>query len=168
MVRIVISSLALLLLSSASHAGCSAASNYNDCIIAAMKGVTSNAAAMAISDACRAKFRKKIVVAAVPRQVLANLIGGLGNGSVAGQLAGAVYNGNSDWAITSITVSVTPRVGKSAEGREYRTKILDMNYLDDVRGAMPQTNGLFHFQSNIDLSSGYDWKIVGAEGYRSR
>ncbi|OIR01665.1 hypothetical protein GALL_161670 [mine drainage metagenome] len=168
MLRIVISGLALLLLSFASHAGCSAASNYNDCIIDAMKGVKSNVAAMAISDACRAKFRKKIVVAAVPQQVLAGLVGALGNGGVAGQLAGTVYNGNSDWAITNITVSVTAKAGKSAEARQYQIKILNTNSVDDGRGAMPQTNGLFHFQPNIDLSSGYDWKIVGAEGYRSR
>jgi len=168
MVRVVISGLALLLLSFASHAGCRAASNYNDCIIDAMKGVKSNVAAMAISDACRAKFRKKIVVVAVPQQVLANLVGALGNGGVAGQLAGTVYNGNSDWAITNITVSVTPKAGKSAGGEQYQTKLLDVNSVDDGRGAMPQTNGLFHFQSSIDLSSGYGWKIVGAEGYRSR
>ena len=167
MIRLIISCLSLFLFSSASHAGCGAANNYNDCIIDAMKGVTSNLAALTIKNACHAKFAVKIVVSPVPQQVLADLIGGLGNGSEAGQLSGTVYDGNKLWAITSITVLVTPKSGKPAEGKEYRAKILDANYQDNGKGAMPQTNGLFRFRSDLDLSSGYDWKIVGAKGYLS-
>ncbi len=168
MLRFIISCLSLFLFSPASHAGCVAASDYNDCIIDAMKGVTSNLAALAIKNACHAKFAVKIVVSPVPQQVIADLTSGLGNGSELGQLSGTVYNGNKVWAITSITVLITPKSGKPAEGKAYNAKILDANYLDDGRGAMPQTNGLFRLPSDMDLSSGYDWKIVGAKGYRSR
>jgi hypothetical protein len=85
-------------------------SNYNECILENMKGVTSNSAALAIKQACRSKFppknntdpsefiKKYSVTAEDINQVQINSIG-LDNN----YLYFEIYNGIKDGTLTTIT-----------------------------------------------------------------
>lgn len=101
---------ALLITPVLAEAQCLIPSNYSDCILRAMKGITSDVAARAIEHSCRKKFPEQARHGTeVPRSVLSRLNGNSrfyeGDG-YSSTFSGQFYNGNADWVITQITVDL--------------------------------------------------------------
>ena len=137
-------------------------SDYDECILESMKGVTSNLAAQAIVRSCRAKFPEKIPRdAELPAQARANVTGraGLNYGSFSGH----IYNGNSDYTITQVTIVLVPKDEKKSAESFLDAKEYNVNVT-----VSPLTNG--YFSVSVDSGGGDDvsWNITKARGYKTR
>ena len=80
-----------------------------------------------------------------------------------GIFSGTIFNGNKDYAITSITVLLTPPTNnKSAQtlgsGREY----------DIALALEPLTKGSLSMPVPSDNTLEYTWKITKARGYKAK
>ena len=138
-------------------------SNYDDCVLDALKGnQASNDAAAVILGACRRKFPKEDQPQNVDRELdplgLALLTGraGLEYGN---NYAGDLYNGTRNFTITEVEIRVTAAAGRDTASREYRT------------GVLVPPLGTGHFSFTIILGepgSTYSWAITGARGHSLR
>lgn len=149
----------LLLLPNSSYAGWFGPSNYNECILDEMKGVTSNLAAYNIERACRARFPiQKPKDTRVPKQVLVKIDGRLGPSEYLGGLSGTLYNGNENWTITQVTIYCVSNADKTPRRYNVDTSISPLQTasvsVDTVAGEVSP--------------KGFQWGIVGARGYQSR
>ena len=142
-----------------SQGGWLGASDYDECILESMKGVTSNLAARLIKESCRDKFppkaKKKPRTSALTSEELGKLTGRAGL-SYGNNYSGHIYNGNKGITITKISFIVSTTIGGVETPR---------TYTDDVN-IPPQTTADIEF--NIvkgDEDSDYSWGIVGADGY---
>jgi hypothetical protein len=101
----------LLGLLPSANAGIFGPDNYEECVLEAMKGVTSDMAARAIIGACRTKFPSKPNASAksvdVPKSVLDKLTGEWGGSGT--NFGGRVTNGDNSWTITEITFEFVER-----------------------------------------------------------
>jgi len=143
-----------LLLTSPAQAGMFGPSNYDECITESMKGVTSNIAARAIINSCRKRFpkTKRKLPPSKRLSILQrmNIQGRVGL-SYGSYYAGNLYNGNSDFTITEISVSVTTKI----DGKEV-TRI----YLCKVH-VTPLTSASFGFDIlKGDKDADYSWGII--------
>ena len=133
---------------------------YEQCILDSMRGITSDRAAEEATRACREQFAGDRVNADLPTDALDKLIVHAGFGW--GIFSGTLYNGNNDYAITQITVVLTPMrtsdVGKIADGSEY--------YLD--LAVKPLAKGALSMPIPSDNTLEYSWKIAKARGYKIR
>lgn len=134
-------------------------SNYDECILESMKGVTSDKAAILIARSCRKKFpnepETKPESRALSYEELSKITGRAGH-SFGNYFSGNIYNGNLNVTVSVITVRVTTTV----DGKEV-TRI----YTDNVT-IKPQTTADFGF--NIvagDKDADYSWGINSARGY---
>lgn len=138
-------------------------SNYDECVLDSMKGVTSDVAASAITRSCREKFPKKGPSdSEVPASVVNQLDGRAGMTSY-GYFRGTIYNGNKEWTITQMTIILAPKSkGKSAaeisHPREYNVDVT----------APPLTDVKFSVSADNTSAGEFDWTITKARGYRSR
>jgi hypothetical protein len=160
MVKLTLVLLALLIgVPSVSFAGWFGPSNYDECILESMKGVTSDVAARMIARSCQEKFPDKPKAQPRSRELnsseLGQITGRAGN-SFGNYFGGNLYNGNRGLTISQITVVVTTKVGKKDVSRTY---VADVNI-------PPQTTADFSFSIvKGDEGSDYSWGIVGARGY---
>ena len=140
------------------------ASNYDECILESMKGVTSNLAAAEITDSCWSKFpsnTEKELYAKLTPDELSLLTGKAwysGNGSYAGKL----YNGNNEITVRDISFRVQTTINGKVITRIYKSSVL-------YGMLLPQSSGSFSF----DIVAGhegadYAWDIVSAEGSISK
>ena len=143
----------------AANAGWFGPKDYDECILESMKGVTSDKAAILIMRSCRKKFPEKPKDKPKTRTLsygeLSNLTGRAGH-SFGNYFSGNIYNGNTNVTVSSISISVTTKIGGNEVTR---------TYTDDVNIAS-QTTADFGF--NIvtgDKDAEYSWSINSAQGY---
>lgn len=144
----------------AATAGWFGATNYDECILESMKGVTSNTAAAAINRSCRAKYPvKERSDSEVPANVVSQLDGRAGYSF--GYFKGAIYNGNKDWTITQLTIALTPKSKDKSPDQTRRAKEYNVNVT-----IPPLMNVEFIESVASDDSNGFDWHISSARGYK--
>jgi hypothetical protein len=144
-------------------AGIFGPSNYDECVLAAMKGVTSDVAARAIVRSCREKFPARVPASvALPSAALAAIDGRAQLDIHGTDLFGDIYNGNSKWTITSLSVRVTPALnGKPVVGARSREYVIPVSIA-------PLSNKSFnHRIGSGDWRSEIQWTIVAAQGYEN-
>lgn len=138
-------------------------SNYDECILESMKGVTSDAAAGAIVRSCRAKFSEKPTSESeVPADVISQLDGRAGMTNY-GWFTGTIYNGNNEWTITQLTIVLVPKTKEKSADRTLRAKEYNVNI-----NAPPLTNTKLNVEADGGGSSSFDWNIKSARGHKSR
>jgi hypothetical protein len=158
----VLAPLLLLGLPGIGEANSSDSAAFKECLRDAMKGVTSDRAANEVARACLEKTPGRAAdETGLPPGALAKLVAHAGFGW--GIFSGTLYNGNSDYVITQITVLLTP-VRKSnvaeapAEGREYNIAL----------AVQPLTKAALSMPIPSDSALEYSWKIVKARGFKIR
>lgn len=135
---------------------------FERCLRDAMKGVTSDRAADKVTRACREQTPGRATDEInLPPAALAKLVVHAGFGW--GIFSGTLYNGNSDYVITQITVLLTPmrksNVAEApAEGREYNIAL----------AVQPLTKAALSMPIPSDKTLEYSWKIVKARGFKIR
>lgn len=141
-------------------------SNYDECVLESMKGVTSDLAARLIVISCQNKFLEQIPNDYYDSEVPANVVGQL-NGRAGmtdyGYFKGNIYNGNKDWTITQITVVLVPKTKDKSPDPAHRAKEYNVNL-----SVSPLTNDDFIVSTDSGGSSEFDWSITKARGYKSR
>jgi hypothetical protein len=138
---------------SISLAGWFGPSNYDECVLESMKGVTSDMAARAIILSCRDKFpRKKSVDSEVPINVVSQLDGRAGM-TIYGYFKGTIYNGNNEWTITQITVAISPKTKDKSQDPPIHAK----EYNVDL-SLPPLTESEFSMLAESRGSSELNWK----------
>jgi hypothetical protein len=137
-------------------------SNYDECILDSMKGVTSNSAAILIKEACRKKFPDNPKPNVSSHELLPEEIfkiagrAGLSYGNV---YSGNLYNGNSSLTVTNVSIEISI----SACERAYTNVI--RSYKVDV-DIPPLTAKDFKIDIIVgDAGCQYTWKIAHAQGY---
>ena len=141
-------------------AGWFGASNYDECILESMKGVTSDAAAGLIHRACLAKYPVKGPSdSEVPANVASQLDGRASYSY--GYLKGNFYNGNGEWTITQITIALMPKTKNKSPDPTRRAKEYSVNVT-----VPPLTNSDFIVSVDNDGSSEFDWSISKVRGYK--
>jgi len=152
--------IAMLFPSVRALAGIFGPSNFDECVLQSMKGVTSDAAARIIARACRNKFPENPKENKKTRELsedeLRNVHGRAGH-DWGTHFGGNLYNGNSKVTITQVLVIVVTKLkGKETSRREYLT---------DVK-IQPQTTASFGFEFVVgEAGSDYSWGIIGGRGY---
>jgi len=146
-------SLAISLDASApSHA---ATDDYNQCIDRSAKGNSRQNTASATEAGCEGTEELDLPVDALGRL---DVSAGFGWGI----FSGTIFNGNKDYALTGVTVLLTPPTNKSdqtlANGREY----------DIALALEPLAKGSLSMPVPSDNTLEYTWKITKARGYKAR
>lgn len=150
----------ILICPTASFGGWFGPSNYDECILKSMNGVTSDAAAGAINRACRAKYPVKGPSdSEVPANVVSQLDGRAGYSY--GYFEGTIYNGNKDWTITQLTIVLTPKQKDKSLDQTHRAKEYNVNVT-----IPPLINTKFIESVASDGSNEFDWHISSARGYK--
>ena len=135
---------------------------FEQCLRDAMKGVTSDRAADEVTRACREQSPGgQPGETDLPADALAKVIVHAGLGW--GIFSGSLYNGNGDYALTQITVVLTPMKKSNAaevptEGREY----------DIPLAVQPLAKAALSLPIPSDNTLEYSWKIVKARGFKIR
>lgn len=138
-------------------------SNYDECVLESMKGVTSDVAAGAIMRSCRDKFpEKRPSDSEVPLSVVNQLDGRAGMTNY-GYFKGNLYNGNKEWTITQITVILAPKDKSKSAVEKSRPKEYNVNVM-----VPPLTNSNFSVSADSTGASEFDWSISKARGFKSR
>lgn len=148
----------IIVIPTTSFAGLFGPSNFDECIIESMKGVTSDTAALAIATACRRKFPGKAQqkTVEVPEAVVGQLNGNASM-SADGFFGGTAYNGNDNWCITQFTILIKPKSNQQEKAIEYNVNVT----------VQPLTTQYFNILAFPTGYSGqFDWTIVSARGYR--
>lgn len=152
-------SVLIMLLPVAGNADLFGPSDYDECILDSMKGVTSDVAAAAIIQSCRGEFPKKPKekpkTTALSREEVSRLTGSAGI-EYGNSFGGNIYNGNEKVTISKISLRVTTTSGGAGVSR---------TYTDDVN-ISPKTTGSFSFKIlKGDRGADYSWHIIDAHGY---
>lgn len=140
------------------HAGIFGPSNYDDCILQSMKGVTSDSAAYAITRACKEKFPSKISKKnsreLKPSEV--GVLNGRGGLSHSNYFWVDLYNGNKDITITEVSILVETKISGKLKGTSYTVPV-------DIP---PQkTVGVGFSIVAGDKGASYQWAPESAKGY---
>ena len=146
-------------LSTGSLAGWLGQSNYDECILESMKGVTSDVAARLIARSCREKFPEKPKEQKKTRELSSGELGqvtGRAGNSFGNYFGGNLYNGNTNVTVTQVSVIITTKVSGKEVSRTYATDI----------NISPQNTADFTFSIVIgDKGADYSWSLVAARGY---
>lgn len=134
-------------------------SSYDDCILDSMKGVTSDLAAKAIAQSCKAKF-PPVAVASRPltRWELEQLTA-QGTRVGANTFGGTVYNGNARVTVTKIVFSLTASVNGARVTRDYASGVI-VPPLSSRPFAMAIVADRFVDPAQPDM-----WELRSADGY---
>jgi hypothetical protein len=137
-------------------------SDYDECILEGMKGVTSDVAAQLIRQSCQKKFPKKTHEdnsVELPSSALEKIEGKAG---VAGNgyYEGIIFNGNREWHITSLTVRLED--SKSKQYRDYEASVKQGAYSYSLP---PLTKGEFSFKP-YEVPKERIWSILSGRGYK--
>lgn len=150
---------AILFLPIYTSAGFFGPSNYDECVLENMKGVTSDQAARAIQVACRKKFpvekedlRKYENITKEQRKNISGKAG-IEYGNYFG---GHLYNGNSDLTIKQVTIVVETEIGGEMKKNEY---IVDI----EIKPLQTKNFGVSILIG--DSGAEYNWGIRGAKGF---
>ena len=146
-------------LSSGSLVGCFGQSNYDECIIESIKGVTSDVAARLVALSCREKFPEKPKEQKKTRELsseeLEQVTGRAGD-SIGNYFHGNLYNGNTDVTITQVSFNITTRLS----GQE-----VSRTYIADINISSQKTADFTLSIVKSDKGADYSWSLVAARGY---
>lgn len=137
------------------------AGSYEKCVLESTKGITSERINGILRD-CREEFADSgLTNVELPPDALGKLIVHAGFGW--GIFSGSIYNGNSDYIITQLTVLIAPTGNRksaavSTKGSEYN---IDLT-------VQPLTKGALSMPVPSDNTLEYSWKVATAHGYRIR
>lgn len=159
-----------------SHGGPDGPSNYDECIIDAMKGVSSDVAARAIIESCRGLFPDSRGAAAPPAEAAAPLDpepldtsgaralapGELGRLRSKAKVFGSTYritieNGNPDLTLTEVTIAVWDD-GDPAAGRKEYSQAVQI-----APQASAEVKYTVHYRGD---ETGWKWGVVAARGMK--
>lgn len=161
--RIYITFIFSCLFSSVTYAGwLGGPSDYDECILESMKGVTSDVAAKMIRQSCQKKFPKKTPEdnsVELPSSVIEKI---KGNAKMTGgYYEGTIFNGDNEWHITSLTVRIVDN--KTKQYRDYKTRVGQV--LEVYSPIPPLTSGEFNFKP-FEIPADRSWYILDGRGYK--
>ncbi|MEO6561836.1 MAG: hypothetical protein ABIN99_02155 [Nitrosospira sp.] len=135
--------------------------NYHQCVLESRKGITDNKGAEAAEKACRVKFPDtKFPDMELAPEAFGKLIIHAGFGY--GIFSGTIYNGNSDYTVTQITILLAPMRRKEAAG----IFVDDKQYKIDL-SLQPFTKGALSMPITSDNTLEYSWKLITARGSKT-
>ena len=135
---------------------------YEDCILQGMKGVTDESAATAIKQACWKKYPPKAHAdEVIPPGVLTQLTGHAGPNGM-GSFSGELYNGNKNWTITQVTISLAPVGATAAASSAEQQDAKEYNATVEIK---PLTTSHVSFAIVGPTNQSVNWSITGARGY---
>lgn len=146
-------SVALLLSPDQSIASQTGPANYAQCI-----KVAGNTAASEAARSCLEKFPGKVPE---DENLTAEALGKLDadGGSGYGIFSGSIYNGNSDYTVTQVTILLTPiPAGSSLITREYNIDVT----------VQPLTKSALSVALISDVTREFSWSLTKARGYKAR
>ena len=142
-----------------SYAGIFGPSNFDDCVLESMKGVTSDVAARAIYKSCLEKFPKKQVKRSTRALTPWELYGITGRGGPSytqDHFSVDLLNGNKGITVSEITLAITTKI----EGKEVT------NFYDNEVDIGPNKMGnIFVKFIPGDAGAKFSWAISAAKGY---
>jgi len=151
------------LFSSGTYAGwLGGPSDYDECILEGMKGVTSDVAARLIRQSCQKKFPQKTPEdksVELPNSALEKIEGKAGTSNI-GYFQGNLFNGNGDWHITSLTVRIEDN--KTKQYKDYETSVNQGLYSSSLP---PLAKGEFSFKP-YEIPKDISWTILGGRGFK--
>ncbi len=156
-VPLILFAVALLISPGQSGANQTAPVNYAQCVKAAKKAA-GNTAASEAARSCLEKFPGK---APEDENLTAEALGKLDadGGSGYGIFSGSIYNGNSDYTVTQVTLLLTPiPAGSSLITREYNIDVT----------VQPLTKGALSVALISDGTREFSWSLTKARGYKAR
>ena len=162
MARITLSAATLLgslvLNSVSSNAGWFGPSDFDECILESMKGVTSDRAARIISRSCWRKYpKKKPTSRPLSYDEIANLTGRASFNKTFETFDVQIYNGNEDITLTFITLSIEAIFYNQNNIKQYNSEI----------SISPLTTEKFKIRMLPGHDDGkYSWKIISAKATR--
>lgn len=135
--------------------------NFDRCVFGSTKGLTDNKDAETAKKACREKFPDaKFQDKELMPEALDKLIIHAGFGY--GIFSGTIYNGNSDYTVTQITILLAPMRRKEAAG----ALVDDKQYKIDL-SLQPLTKGALSMPLTSDNTLEYSWKLITARGSKT-
>ena len=151
----------LLSFSSASQGALFGPSNYNECIIDAMKGVTSDVAARAIKQSCRDKHNNNPTSKDITKYVrpkMEDLKGGFSESMNGYNFYVQFYNA-SNHVVTSMILTMS---FKNAEGQVFNRKYRSLTY------SQPMNTEDHFFSVNLKFKPTIiSWDIETINGYKN-
>ena len=136
--------------------------DYQQCVLESTKGVTGNSAMEIVKSACREKFPDtKFHDAELAPEVLGKLVIHAGFGY--GIFNGSIYNGNSDYTVTQITILLAPMRKKESADVSVDSK----KYNIDLT-VQPLNKGALSMPIPSDNTLEYTWTLTNARGYKIR
>ncbi len=146
-------SVAFLLSSGQSGANQTGPLNYAQCIKAA-----GNTAASEAARSCLEKFSGKVPEDEnLTAEALVKLDADGGSGY--GIFSGSIYNGNSDYTVTQVTILLTPiPAGSPLITREYNIDVT----------VQPLTKSALSVALISDVTREFSWSLTKARGYKAR
>ena len=146
-------SVALLISPGQSIANQTGPANYAQCI-----KVAGNTAASEAVRSCLEKLPGKVPE---DENLTAEALGKLDadGGSGYGIFSGSIYNGNSDYTVTQVTILLTPiPAGSSLITREYNIDVT----------VQPLTKSALSVALISDVTREFSWSLTKARGYKAR
>lgn len=150
-------------------------SNYEECILKNMKGVTSDKAVLEIRKACRAKFPKKPIkkpkIRDVPKKVLEDITGDAWfvdtvhpNAPYSYNFFARLRNDNAKWTITEVKIRIFDKATKKYEYILSGASWIDMfDPVPEVLSPFGSERFTFFVKK---VPAEWEWTIVKAKGYR--
>jgi len=155
---LILSAAALLLSPSLSVASQPDPVNYDQCVLAVTSKAISDLAARKAVSSCREKFPAKVPE---DENLTAEALGRLDadGGSGYGIFSGSIYNGNSDYTVTQVTLLLTPIPAGSS--------LITSEYNIDVT-VQPLTKSALSVALVSDVTREFSWNLTKARGYKTR
>jgi len=137
-------------------------SDYDECILKNMKGVTSDLAAKLVRRSCIEKFPKKERhTIELSDQILKKIDGKAGIRQY-GDFEGQIFNGNENWTITSLTIRIVDNTTRNH--RDYKTAVTQAGYVSSP--LPPLSKGSFKIKP-YDIPEDRSWFILNGRGYKN-
>ena len=132
-------------------------SNFRQCLKESRKSLGNNSV-QEISRICREQFPKK---PPKDRDLSPDILNKLDadGGPAYGTFSGSLFNGNTDYTITQVTLHLTPI--------QTEIPLITNEYLIDMN-VPPLTKSALSVALKSDITREFSWKLINARGYRAR
>lgn len=135
---------------------------YDQCVQESMKGITSDRSAAIAMHSCREKsLEGKFTDDDLPADAFGKLVTHAGFGY--GVFSGTIYNGNSDYTVTQVTIAIAPAGPKKAAGVSVGSKEYNIELT-----VQPLAKGALSMPIPSDNTLEYSWSVVKGRGYKTR
>ncbi|MDO8437254.1 MAG: hypothetical protein Q7S69_03705 [Nitrosomonadaceae bacterium] len=155
---LILSAVALLISPALSIASQPDPVNYDQCVLAATNKAVGDLAAREAVSSCREKLPGKVPE---DENLTAEALGKLDTdgGFGYGIFSGSIYNGNSDYTVTQVTILLTPiPAGSPLITREYNIDVT----------VQPLTKGALSVALISDGTREFSWSLTKARGHKAR